>query len=224
MATEASIDIHTATIFESKAESSVFYQRQVDDVIVVNSKKTNPEKQPRTQKPGGTSSNGLLQASSSKALIEGLTNKSSVEAKSSARLLNANVAKLKPIEKQVVNCGSSLSNSLNLIVKKADNEAELDIEEKILRRREMAHLFQWYYPEGGWGWVILLCAFVSQTLAHGLQLGFAFPLGVSIRRRFYLEEARLSSASENGSNQAIVDDEDQVIKQPIVAQHIGKKI
>ena len=50
------------------------------------------------------------------------------------------------------------------------NEADLDIEEKILRRREMAHLFQWYYPEGGWGWIILLCAFLSQTLSQGLQV------------------------------------------------------
>ena len=31
------VDIHTATIFESRQESSIFYQRQVDDVIVVNS-------------------------------------------------------------------------------------------------------------------------------------------------------------------------------------------
>ena len=31
------VDIHTATIFESRHESSIFYQRQVDDVIVVNS-------------------------------------------------------------------------------------------------------------------------------------------------------------------------------------------
>ena len=43
---------------------------------------------------------------------------------------------------------------------------------QILRRREMAHLFQWYYPEGGWGWIILLCAFLSQTLAQGLQVRF----------------------------------------------------
>ena len=33
-----SVDIHTATIFEcARHESSIFYQRQVDDVIVVNS-------------------------------------------------------------------------------------------------------------------------------------------------------------------------------------------
>ena len=60
-------------------------------------------------------------------------------------------------------------------------QEDLDIEEKILRRREMTHLFQWYYPEGGWGWVILICAFLSQTLAHGFQLSFSYPLGIAIR-------------------------------------------
>ena len=35
---QQSVDIHTATIFEcARHESSIFYQRQVDDVIVVNS-------------------------------------------------------------------------------------------------------------------------------------------------------------------------------------------
>jgi len=35
---QSTVDIHTATIFEcARHESSIFYQRQVDDVIVVNS-------------------------------------------------------------------------------------------------------------------------------------------------------------------------------------------
>ena len=91
----------------------------------------------------------------------------------------------------------------------------------------MAHLFQWYYPEGGWGWIILLCAFLSQSLAQGLQFGFAHPLGVAIRRRFYLP-------SENASNQyptaAVAttiaindhDSDDNKRIMPIQAQHIGK--
>lgn len=98
------IDIHTATIFESKGESSVFYQRQVDDVIVVNSRKTNnPEsaqKQARSEilpRQQPTSSNGLFQASSfsSKALIEGQQSiKSSVNG--GVASLSENVSQLKP--------------------------------------------------------------------------------------------------------------------------------
>ena len=57
-------------------------------------------------------------------------------------------------------------------------------QERILRRREMAHLFQWYYPEGGWGIVVLLCACASHALAFGLQLGFGFPLAAAARERF----------------------------------------
>ena len=63
--------------------------------------------------------------------------------------------------------------------------SELDIEEKILQRREMAHLFKWYYPEGGWGWIVLCAAMLSQAICHGgLQLGFSYPLGVIIRKSF----------------------------------------
>jgi len=105
------------------------------------------------------------------------------------------------------------------------NEADLDIEEKILRRREMAHLFQWYYPEGGWGWIILLCAFLSQTLAQGLQFGFAHPLGVAIRRRFYLPSENGSNHLHHGVTIGINDDlsysDDNNKKMPIQAQHIG---
>lgn len=65
-------------------------------------------------------------------------------------------------------------------------EPESDIEDKILRRREMAHLFQWYYPEGGWGWVVLVCACLSQALAVGFQMSFAHPLSTLIKERFLI--------------------------------------
>ena len=63
---------------------------------------------------------------------------------------------------------------------------DLDIEDRILRRREMSHLFQWYYPEGGWGWVILLCSVLTLSLAHGIQWGFPYPVGALVRKRFSL--------------------------------------
>ena len=99
----------------------------------------------------------------------------------------------------------------------------MDIEEKILRRREMAHLFQWYYPEGGWGWVILVCAFISQSLAHGLQLGFAYPLGIAIRRRFYLPETEETFSNETSNHDTISSDYSEPNNQRhIEANHIGK--
>ena len=47
------------------------------------------------------------------------------------------------------------------------------------RKRRIAGIFQHYYPEGDWGYVILLCGFLVQLLAHGLQQSLAiivFPL------------------------------------------------
>ena len=63
----------------------------------------------------------------------------------------------------------------------------------------MTHLFQWYYPEGGWGWVILFCAVISLSLSHGLQWGFSFPIGANVRKRFQLVHS--SNASDvNGES------------------------
>ena len=72
-------------------------------------------------------------------------------------------------------------------------DPETDIEERILRRREMAHLFQWYYPEGGWGWVVLLCACLSRAIAEGMQLALAFPAAWEAAKKF-----RLGQGEEGG--------------------------
>ncbi|KAF4521970.1 hypothetical protein B566_EDAN012519 [Ephemera danica] len=34
-------------------------------------------------------------------------------------------------------------------------------------------LWQHYYPEGGWGWIVVTCAALVHALGHGLQLSFA---------------------------------------------------
>ena len=41
-----------------------------------------------------------------------------------------------------------------------------------IRKRRIASIFQHYYPEGQWGYVILLCAASVQALSHGVQLAF----------------------------------------------------
>ena len=40
------------------------------------------------------------------------------------------------------------------------------------RKKRIASIFQHYYPEGGWGIVVLVCATMVQVLVHGLQLSF----------------------------------------------------
>ena len=44
------------------------------------------------------------------------------------------------------------------------------------RRRRIASIFQHYYPEGGWGIIVLVCGFFAELISYGLQQ----VLGVSI--------------------------------------------
>ena len=55
---------------------------------------------------------------------------------------------------------------------------------KTLRKRRIASIFQHYYPEGGWGYVILMCGLLVQVFAHGLQLsyGMFMPIVINIFR------------------------------------------
>lgn len=38
--------------------------------------------------------------------------------------------------------------------------------------RQLLTLRQHYYPEGGWGWVVVFAGFFSQMISHGLQLSY----------------------------------------------------
>ena len=54
------------------------------------------------------------------------------------------------------------------------------------KRREkevkQATIRQHYYPEGGWGYIVLICASLVNILAHGLQLSFGVILLAILRR------------------------------------------
>ena len=64
----------------------------------------------------------------------------------------------------------------------SSNSAATVVSARTARKRRIAGIFQHYYPEGGWGYVILLAAFLSQFLAHGMQLGFLILLPFASRR------------------------------------------
>ena len=56
------------------------------------------------------------------------------------------------------------------------------------RRRRIASIFQHYYPEGGWGIIVLVCGFFAELISYGLQQ----VLGVSIviiSNRFRISES-----------------------------------
>ena len=45
-------------------------------------------------------------------------------------------------------------------------------------------LWQNYYPEGQWGWIIVSCAIIVQCIAHGSQLAYSV-LAVHIERKYH---------------------------------------
>ena len=62
---------------------------------------------------------------------------------------------------------------------------------RTVRKRRIAGIFQHYYPEGGWGYVVLICGFFVHLLTHGLQqslVALIFPLS---SRRFHMTEIEL---------------------------------
>ena len=50
------------------------------------------------------------------------------------------------------------------------------------RRRRIASMFQHYYPEGGWGLILMLVVIIVQILIHGLVLAFGVVLAKILRR------------------------------------------
>ena len=47
---------------------------------------------------------------------------------------------------------------------------------------KQATIRQHYYPEGGWGYVVLCCASLVNILAHGLQMSFSVILVAILAR------------------------------------------
>ena len=58
---------------------------------------------------------------------------------------------------------------------------------KSVRKRRIASIFQHYYPEGGWGIIVLICGFFVQLISHGFQQVFGI-LMVNISIRFHISE------------------------------------
>ena len=76
------------------------------------------------------------------------------------------------------------------------NSAATVVSARTARKRRIAGIFQHYYPEGGWGYVVLLCAFLSQVLAQGLQLGMLVLMPYATRR-FHASPAEAGKTNLN---------------------------
>lgn len=59
----------------------------------------------------------------------------------------------------------------------AEQEQDIDVasvkisncQKLVYDLRQLLTLKQHYYPEGGWGWVVVACAFLVQCLSHGIH-------------------------------------------------------
>ncbi|CAL8110048.1 unnamed protein product [Orchesella dallaii] len=51
--------------------------------------------------------------------------------------------------------------------------------------KKVITLWQNYYPEGQWGWIVVFCALVVQAINHGFQLSFSTFM-VSVDQRFFV--------------------------------------
>ena len=60
-----------------------------------------------------------------------------------------------------------------------------------MRKRRIAGIFQHYYPEGGWGYVVLICGFFVHLLTQGLQLSLVSLVLPLTSRRFHSSEVEM---------------------------------
>ena len=57
---------------------------------------------------------------------------------------------------------------------------------KSIRRKRIASIFQHYYPEGGWGFIVLFCGLIVELVSNGLQQSFGILIVfISIRFRVF---------------------------------------
>ena len=66
------------------------------------------------------------------------------------------------------------------------------------RKRRIASIFQHYYPEGGWGVVLLLAVIMVQVIIHGLLLSYGVLL-TKIERRFRVSVLESGQCREHGN-------------------------
>ncbi len=83
-------------------------------------------------------------------------------------------------------------NNIVAIILKASRLDENDYFFRTLRKRRIASIFQHYYPEGGWGYVVLLVSFLIHLIANGLPFSFVLVIPV-LSRRFKIEDINCAS-------------------------------
>lgn len=64
----------------------------------------------------------------------------------------------------------------------ADCGRQCVLNDVTLDARKAATLYRHYYPEGGWGWIVLICSVLVHVLTLGLQLSCSQLVGPANRK------------------------------------------
>ena len=105
-------------------------------------------------------------------------------------------ASLGPFNNSVVNSDETnkIEENPNMNVVIIHDEV---VSARTVRKRRIAGIFQHYYPEGGWGYVILICAFLVQLLVNGLQQSVAILLFPIAQRKYQVTDGGFIGKQKN---------------------------
>ena len=67
------------------------------------------------------------------------------------------------------------------------------------KMKELRTLKQHYYPEGGWGWVIVLVTLCVQVISHGLQFALAMYV-MSVPKSSVISRRLLNASFDQSGN------------------------
>ena len=97
-------------------------------------------------------------------------------------LTNSNVDPPPKKVDDIIQLAEKVEHQIQDEANSANSDAATVISARTARKRRIAGIFQHYYPEGGWGYVVLICAFFSQFISSGLQLGFLVLMPYAAKR------------------------------------------
>ena len=98
------------------------------------------------------------------------------------------------------------SDMVEAVIVSSKNGRQLVLDPYDKKLKDLRTLKQHYYPEGGWGWVIVLVTLTIHSLAHGTQYGLAmftlahFPMLSSptfVRRLFVINSEYFSHCGKD---------------------------
>jgi len=137
-------------------------------------------------------SQGGISLTSSQLLHHHLSNNNKSSSIGSGASASGSGLKGSVVTANIINCNShhetegkipsangTATGALSLQVNMANGEVKKTIT-----------LWQNYYPEGQWGWIVVFCALIVQAINHGVQLAFSTLL-LNIQKKFHVKEPAL---------------------------------